>query len=68
VSGKAPTTILISGTNSGLGLETAQKLVSRGDRAFGTMRDTERRNAGAKDELECAGVTVVDLDVTDQDS
>jgi hypothetical protein len=53
VSGKAPTTVLISRTNSGLGLETARKVVFQGDRVFGTMRDTEGRNAGAKDERAC---------------
>jgi NADP-dependent 3-hydroxy acid dehydrogenase YdfG len=64
-SGTAPTTVLITGTNSGFGEEAAQKLASEGHRVFGTMRDTERRNARAKDELEFAGVTVIDLDVTE---
>jgi NADP-dependent 3-hydroxy acid dehydrogenase YdfG len=50
VSGKAYTTVLISGSNSGFGLETARKLASQGYRVFGTMRD-ERRNAGARTNL-----------------
>jgi NAD(P)-dependent dehydrogenase (short-subunit alcohol dehydrogenase family) len=50
VSGKAYTTVLISDTNSGFGLETARKLAYQGYRVCGTMRD-ERRNAGARTNL-----------------
>lgn len=59
---------LITGTSTGFGFETAKKLAGRGYRVFGTMRDVNGRNAGPKRELEALGVTVVELDVTDQAS
>jgi NAD(P)-dependent dehydrogenase (short-subunit alcohol dehydrogenase family) len=61
-------TVVITGTNSGIGAGTARKLAADGYRVFGTMRDPDGRNATAKRELEAHGVTVVGLDVTDQES
>jgi NAD(P)-dependent dehydrogenase (short-subunit alcohol dehydrogenase family) len=61
-------TIVITGTNSGLGAVTARKFTANGYRVLGTMRDPDGRNATAKRELEALGVTVVGLDVTDQAS
>ncbi len=60
--------VVITGTSTGFGYETAKKLSGRGFRVFGTMRDIAGRNAGPKADLERLGVTVVELDVTDRAS
>ena len=62
-------TVLITGTSSGFGLETATLLATRGWRVFAGMRDPDKRGdldasmamAGAPD----GAVDVVPLDVTD---
>jgi NAD(P)-dependent dehydrogenase (short-subunit alcohol dehydrogenase family) len=59
---------VITGTSTGFGYQIAEKLTHAGVRVFGTMRDVAGRNAGAKKSLEALGVTVVELDVTDQAS
>jgi NAD(P)-dependent dehydrogenase (short-subunit alcohol dehydrogenase family) len=64
-----PRGILITGTSSGIGLETAVHLAERGFRVYATMRDLGRR-----EELETeaarrnAHLDVLQLDVTDQSS
>ncbi|MBD5635403.1 MAG: SDR family oxidoreductase [Candidatus Eremiobacteraeota bacterium] len=59
---------VITGTSTGFGYQIAEKLTHAGIRVYGTMRDVAGRNAGAKSSLEALGVTVVELDVTDQAS
>jgi NAD(P)-dependent dehydrogenase (short-subunit alcohol dehydrogenase family) len=60
--------VVVTGAGSGFGLDTARKLVHAGYRVFGTVRDPGGRNAGSAKALADAGVGVVDLDVTNQDS
>jgi NAD(P)-dependent dehydrogenase (short-subunit alcohol dehydrogenase family) len=59
---------VVTGTSTGFGYQIAEKLAHAGVRVFGTMRDVAGRNADAKRSLEAIGVTVVELDVTDQAS
>ncbi len=54
--------VLVTGASSGIGLQTALHLHSKGWRVFGGMRDPARG-----DTLRKAGVAVVRLDVTDAD-
>jgi NAD(P)-dependent dehydrogenase (short-subunit alcohol dehydrogenase family) len=62
----APRAVLVTGSSSGFGLETAALLATRGWRVFATMRDPERR--GPLEELVGGAVEVLRLDVTDPDS
>jgi NAD(P)-dependent dehydrogenase (short-subunit alcohol dehydrogenase family) len=61
-----PRAVLVTGTSSGLGLETAVHLAGRGFRVFATMRDPGRR-ARLEEEAARKGVAVevLPLDVTD---
>jgi short-subunit dehydrogenase len=59
---------VVTGTSTGFGYQIAEKLAHAGVRVLGTMRDVAGRNADAKRSLEAIGVTVVELDVTDQAS
>ena len=67
-----PKRVLITGTSTGFGRDTAERLARRGDHVFATMRDPSGRNAPHRDALERlasqAGLRlrVLDLDVTDQ--
>src|ERR1700754_2018375 len=61
-------TILITGTSSGLGRETAERLARDGYRVFATMRDTAGRNRDHADALRSQKIAVVELDVTDDGS
>jgi NAD(P)-dependent dehydrogenase (short-subunit alcohol dehydrogenase family) len=45
-------TIVITGASSGFGAAAVRAFADRGDRVWGTMRDTEGRNAAKKAELE----------------
>ena len=57
----APRSVLVTGSSSGFGLETAAALAARGWRVFATMRDPAR--SGPLEER--ADVEVLRLDVTD---
>lgn len=60
--------IVISGTSTGFGYDAARALAKAGHRVFGTMRDVAGRNAEAARILTDLGVTVVELDVTNDAS
>ena len=64
----APLNIVITGTSTGFGYDTARLLAATGHQVYGTMRDVAGRNAQAAHDLGAFGVTVVELDVTDQES
>jgi NAD(P)-dependent dehydrogenase (short-subunit alcohol dehydrogenase family) len=59
---------VVTGTSTGFGYDTARLLAASGHRVFGTMRDVAGRNAEAARTLSALGITVVELDVTDQAS
>ncbi|WP_424630391.1 SDR family oxidoreductase [Bradyrhizobium sp. SYSU BS000235] len=61
-------TVLITGTSSGLGRETAERLARDGYRVFATMRDVASRNRSHADALRSRKISVVELDVTDDGS
>lgn len=69
LGGPHMSTILITGTSSGLGLGTAVELASRGHRVFATMRDISR-SAALRTALSAREVaaTILPLDVCDEDS
>jgi NAD(P)-dependent dehydrogenase (short-subunit alcohol dehydrogenase family) len=60
----APRSVLVTGSSSGFGLETAAALAARGWRVFATMRDPARSGPLEKR----ADVEVLRLDLTDRDS
>jgi NAD(P)-dependent dehydrogenase (short-subunit alcohol dehydrogenase family) len=60
--------VVVTGASAGFGKDVSKKLAAAGYRVFGTVRDPAGRNAAAARELEAAGVTAVDIDVTDQRS
>ena len=68
------TVVLITGTSSGFGLDTAQRLARRGHHVIATMRDSRGRNAESRASLERIAsdedlaLTVLELDVTVEDS
>ena len=61
-------TILITGTSSGLGKDTAQTLVKAGHRVFGTMRAVTGRHSDKAKECQANGIEVIELDVTNDAS
>ncbi|MEM6889194.1 MAG: SDR family oxidoreductase [Pseudomonadota bacterium] len=63
-------TIVVTGASSGFGAGALRSFAERGDRVWGTMRDTEGRNAGKKAELEAhsPSISIVEMDVTDDTS
>jgi NADP-dependent 3-hydroxy acid dehydrogenase YdfG len=63
-----PKTILITGSSSGFGRDTAETLVERGHVVFASMRDIKGRNRTHADALRRKGIHVVELDVTDDGS
>lgn len=58
-------TVLITGANSGFGYLIANTLANSGYNVIGTMRDPLGRNASVANELRIKGITVLDMDVTD---
>jgi NAD(P)-dependent dehydrogenase (short-subunit alcohol dehydrogenase family) len=60
--------IVITGSSSGFGRKTAERFAKAGWRVFATMRESTGRRADAAAKLSALGMSVVDLDVTRQDS
>ena len=63
-----PKTILITGTSSGFGRDTAQTLHHAGHTVYATMRGLEGKNREAAAALRKLGITTVELDVSDDAS
>ena len=61
-------TILITGASTGFGRDTAETLARAGHHVFASMRDIAGRNNAHAVALRAAGISVVELDVTDDDS
>ncbi|PXA86894.1 oxidoreductase [Nostoc sp. 3335mG] len=61
-------TILVTGTSSGFGKDTALTLAAAGHRVYGTMRDIHGRNGEKARELQAKGIEVVEMEVTDDAS
>ena len=61
-------TILITGSSTGFGRDTAETLAREGHRVFASMRDPERKNRAHTDALMAQGIEVVELDVTERRS
>ena len=63
-------TVVITGASSGFGERAVKAFADRGHRVWGTMRDTESRNAGKKAALEAysPGTTILEMDVTSDTS
>jgi NAD(P)-dependent dehydrogenase (short-subunit alcohol dehydrogenase family) len=60
--------ILITGTSTGFGRDTAETLAQAGHRVFATMRDVARRNKSHAESLRAKKINVIELDVTDEAS
>ncbi len=58
-------TILITGTSTGFGRDTAETLARAGHKVFASMRDPEAKNRTHADALRGQNIEVVELDVTD---
>ena len=61
-------TILITGTSSGFGRDTAETLARAGHKVFASMRDPSGKNRERANALWAQGIDVVGLDVTDETS
>lgn len=61
-------TILITGTSNGFGKDAAITLAKAGHQIFASMRGIGSRNSGAAQELRGKGITVLELDVTNDAS
>jgi NAD(P)-dependent dehydrogenase (short-subunit alcohol dehydrogenase family) len=61
-------TAVVTGANSGFGRLTAQSFSGDGWHVYATMRNTTTRNSQAAADLRAAGISVVELDVTDDAS
>jgi NAD(P)-dependent dehydrogenase (short-subunit alcohol dehydrogenase family) len=68
--GRPGDAVLVTGTSTGLGLETALLLASRGFRVFAGVRDLERSRAAVLEAAVARGVPleVVRVDLTDRES
>jgi len=60
--------VVVTGASSGFGRDTANRFADAGWRVFATIRDSKGRHAQAAQELQTRGITVVELEVTDQAS
>jgi len=61
-------TVLITGTSTGFGRDTAETLARAGHDVFASMRDPNVKNRAHADALRAKGIEVVELDVTDTHS
>jgi NAD(P)-dependent dehydrogenase (short-subunit alcohol dehydrogenase family) len=63
-------TVVITGASSGFGAAAVRAFADRGDRVWGTMRDTHGRNAAKKAELEAYSpcIAIAEMDVTNDAS
>ncbi|HYM17242.1 MAG TPA: SDR family oxidoreductase [Micropepsaceae bacterium] len=61
-------TILITGTSSGFGRDTAETLARAGHSVFASMREAQGKNRKQAEALRKADVQVVELDVTSDES
>src|SRR5258708_14015781 len=61
-------TILITGTSSGLGGDTAETLQHAGHIVYASMRGVQGKNREAAEALRELGITTVELDVSDDAS
>ncbi len=61
-------TILITGTSTGFGRDTAETLARAGHKVFASMRDPEAKNRAHAEALRGQSIEVVELDVTDSPS
>jgi NAD(P)-dependent dehydrogenase (short-subunit alcohol dehydrogenase family) len=61
-------TAVVTGASSGFGRLTAQTLAADGWRVYATMRNVAGRNAAAAAGLRSSGISVVELDVTNDAS
>ena len=59
-----PKTILITGTSTGFGRDTAETLARAGHRVFASMRDSQAKNRAHAQALRNQGIEVVELDVS----
>jgi NAD(P)-dependent dehydrogenase (short-subunit alcohol dehydrogenase family) len=60
--------ILITGTSTGFGRDTAETLTRAGHKVFASMRDPQGRNHEHAGALRRQGIEVIELDVTRNDS
>ena len=61
-------TILITGTSTGFGRDTAETLHRAGHTVYASMRDPQGKNRGAAEALREVGIKTVELDVNDDAS
>jgi NAD(P)-dependent dehydrogenase (short-subunit alcohol dehydrogenase family) len=57
-------TILITGTSTGFGYDTAETLARAGHKVFASMRDPQTKNRDPAQKLRKQGIEVVELDVS----
>ncbi|MEM7186080.1 MAG: SDR family NAD(P)-dependent oxidoreductase [Bacteroidota bacterium] len=60
--------ILVTGASGGFGSLTVKTLLERGHQVVGTMRNSSGKNQEAAAQLTALGATIIDLDVTNDDS
>jgi NAD(P)-dependent dehydrogenase (short-subunit alcohol dehydrogenase family) len=63
-----PKTILITGTSSGFGRDTAETIARAGHTVYASMRDVAGHNRTHAEALRAHGLNVLELDVTDDAS